>query len=381
MREAAQLGCNVILLTVEKLANADWPRDILSQVVLMPENLTPDQVLNTVTYLSRTHKIDRIVALDEFDLEVAALLREHMRLPGMGETATRYFRDKLAMRTGARVHGIPVPSFTGVFNHDDLRVFLQEVPGPWLLKPRTNASAIGIKSIDTADQLWPILETLGDLQSHYVLERFVPGDIFHAEGVTWNGKVLFCAPYQYGQPPMQTMHQGGIFSTRALDPGSPDAIAITKLHSQVIQALGLISGVTHTEFIKSQADGTFYFLETAARVGGAFIADVVEHASGLNPWVEWARLEAAALFHREYTLPPIQQNFAGSVICLARQETPDTSAYNDPEVVQRLIRHHHAGLILKSPSAERIVSLIDSYTDRFLTDFCAVEPAPEKPTA
>lgn len=381
MREAAQLGCNVILLTVEKLANADWPRDILSQVVLMPENLTPDQVLNTVTYLSRAHKIDRIVALDEFDLEVAALLREHMRLPGMGETATRYFRDKLAMRTGARVHGIPVPSFTGVFNHDDLRVFLQEVPGPWLLKPRTNASAIGIKSIDTADQLWPILETLGDLQSHYVLERFVPGDIFHAEGVTWNGKVLFCAPYQYGQPPMQTMHQGGIFSTRALAPGSPDAIAITKLHSQVIQALGLISGVTHTEFIKSQADGTFYFLETAARVGGAFIADVVEHASGLNPWVEWARLEAAALFHREYTLPPIQQNFAGSVICLARQETPDTSAYNDPEVVQRLMRHHHAGLILKSPSAERIVSLIDSYTDRFLTDFCAVEPAPEKPTA
>lgn len=381
MREAARLGCNVILLTVEKLANADWPRDILSQVVLMPENLTPDQVLNTVTYLSRAHKIDRIVALDEFDLEVAALLREHMRLPGMGETATRYFRDKLAMRTGARVHGIPVPSFTGVFNHDDLRVFLQEVPGPWLLKPRTNASAIGIKSIDTADQLWPILETLGDLQSHYVLERFVPGDIFHAEGVTWNGKVLFCAPYQYGQPPMQTMHQGGIFSTRALAPGSPDAIAITKLHSQVIQALGLISGVTHTEFIKSQADGTFYFLETAARVGGAFIADVVEHASGLNPWVEWARLEAAALFHREYTLPPIQQNFAGSVICLARQETPDTSAYNDPEVVQRLIRHHHAGLILKSPSAERIVSLIDSYTDRFLTDFCAVEPAPEKPTA
>lgn len=381
MREAAQLGCNVILLTVEKLANADWPRDILSQVVLMPENLTPDQVLNTVTYLSRAHKIDRIVALDEFDLEVAALLREHMRLPGMGETATRYFRDKLAMRTGARVHGIPVPSFTGVFNQDDLRVFLQEVPGPWLLKPRTNASAIGIKSIDTADQLWPILETLGDLQSHYVLERFVPGDIFHAEGVTWNGKVLFCAPYQYGQPPMQTMHQGGIFSTRALAPGSPDAIAITKLHSQVIQALGLISGVTHTEFIKSQADGTFYFLETAARVGGAFIADVVEHASGLNPWVEWARLEAAALFHREYTLPPIQQNFAGSVICLARQETPDTSAYNDPEVVQRLMRHHHAGLILKSPSAERIVSLIDSYTDRFLTDFCAVEPAPEKPTA
>ena len=381
LREAARLGCNLILLTVEKLANADWPQDILSQVVLMPEDLAPVQILNTVTYLARTQRIDRIVALDEFDLDVAALLREHMRLPGMGQTATRYFRDKLAMRAGGLARGVPVPAFIGVFNHSDLRAFMQQVPGPWLLKPRTNASAIGIKFIDAADQLWPILEALGDLQSDYVLERFIPGDIFHAEGVTWNGDVLFCAPYQYGQPPMQTMHQGGIFSTRALAPDSPDAIAIASLHSQVIQALGLISGVTHTEFIKSHADGSFYFLETAARVGGAFIADVVEHASGLNPWVEWARLEAAALFDREYTLPPLQQNFAGSVICLARQEAPDTSAYNDPEVAEHIVRHHHAGLILKSPSPQRISSLIASYTERFLADFCAVEPPPDKPTA
>ncbi len=226
MKEAANLGVNVLLLTVDKLKHADWPRESLTKLITMPEKLTPGQVLNTVSYLARENKIDRIVALDEFDLEVAALLREHMRLPGMGESLTRNFRDKLAMRVRARESGVPVPEFTGVFYYEDLRNFLGNVPGPWLLKPRTNASAIGIRKIEAPDDLWPILDELGDLQSHYLLERFVPGEIFHVEGVTWNGKTVFGAPYKYGKPPMQTMHQGGIFSTRALDRESSDALSL-----------------------------------------------------------------------------------------------------------------------------------------------------------
>ncbi|MBB5338261.1 ATP-grasp domain-containing protein [Tunturiibacter gelidoferens] len=381
MKEAARLGADLLLLTVDKLEHADWPRESLTKLITMPEQLTPEQVLNTVAYLARTNHIDRIVALDEFDLEVAALLREHLRLPGMGESLTRNFRDKLAMRVSAKQKGVPVPEFTGVFNYDDLHSFLDSVSGPWLLKPRTNASAIGIRKIESPNDLWPILDELGDLQSHYVLERFVPGEIFHMEGVTWNGKILFGAPYKYGKPPMQTMHQGGIFSTRALDRESSDALALAAIHQQVIESLGLVSGVTHTEFIKSEADGSFYFLETAARVGGAHIADVVEFASGINPWVEWARIEVATLLNMEYTLPNLKHQYAGSVICLARQEHPDTSTYDAPEIVHRLSRHHHAGLILRADSAERIEELIGQYTHRFLEDFCAIVPPPDKPTA
>jgi biotin carboxylase len=381
LQEAARLGCDVVLLTVDKLANADWPRESLRKLITMPEAMTPGQVLNTVSYLARGQWIDRVVALDEFDLEVAALVREHMRLPGMGESATRFFRDKLAMRERAQQRGVPVPEFTSVFYYDDLRGFMNHVPGPWLLKPRTNASAIGIRKIETPEQLWPILEELGDLQSHYVLERFVPGEIFHVEGITWDGKVLFAAPFKYGKPPMQTMHQGGVFSTRALPRGSSDARGLGKIHGQLIEALGLGYGVTHSEFIKSAADGSFYFLETAARVGGAYIAEVVEFATGLNPWVEWARLEVAALMGRGYVLPAVKPLYAGSVICLARQERPDLSGFDAPEVVQRLQKHHHAGLLVQADSAERVEALVTSYSDRFLEEFCAFEPPPDKPTA
>jgi biotin carboxylase len=381
LEEVARLGVNVVLLTVDKLENAGWPCASISKLFTMPEGLTPGQVLNTVSYLARENRFDRIVALDEFDLEVAALLREHMRIPGMGESLTRHFRDKLAMRVRARQCGVAVPEFTSVFNYADLRNFMGHVPGPWLLKPRTNASAIGIRKIDSPDALWPVLDQLGDLQSHYLLERFIPGEIFHVEGVTWDGRTLFGSAYQYGKPPMQTMHQGGVFSTRTLDRESSDALGLLGMHAHVIESLGLINGVTHTEFIKAHSNGSFYFLETAARVGGAHIAEVVEFASGINPWVEWARIEVAALFHLAYCLPKLKQLYAGSIICLARQERPDTSSYNAPEVVQRLDRHHHAGLIVRANTAARVESLVQEYSDRFLEEFCAIEPAPDKPTA
>ncbi|CAN5422975.1 ATPase [soil metagenome] len=381
LREAHRLGCRVVLLTVEELEGADWPRESLARLVTMPKDLTPAQVVNTVSYLARAENFTRIVALDEFDLEVAALLREHMRLPGMGESATRFFRDKLAMRVKAREGGVAVPEFTSVFNYELLRRFIAEVPGPWLLKPRTNASAIGIKTIQSESQLFAVLDELGDLQSHYVLERFIPGEIFHVEGVTWKGQLQFSVPFQYGTPPMQTMHQGGVFSTRALQWDSSDAKALLALHAAVLAALGLDWGVTHTEFIRSKADGTFYFLETAARVGGAYIAEVVEFATGLNPWVEWARLEAASIFGREYVVPEVHEGYAASVICLARQEHPDTARYSDPEIVKRLDKRHHAGLIVRSNDAGRVTELVEDYSARFLDEFCAVEPVPDRPTA
>jgi biotin carboxylase len=381
IEEVARLGVNVILLTVEKLQHADWPRDSISRFVTMPDGLTPAQILNTVSYLARKNRFHRIVALDEFDLEVAALLREHMRLPGMGESLTRHFRDKLAMRVRARQCGVAVPEFTSIFNYDDIRNFMQHTPGPWLLKPRTNASAIGIRRIETDDALWPILDELGDLQSHYLLERFIPGDIFHVEGITWDGRTLFSSAYQYGKPPMETMHQGGVFSTRGLDRESSETLGLIGMHTHVIESLGLISGVTHTEFIRASSNGSFYFLETAARVGGAHIADVVESASGINPWVEWARIEVSALFHMEYSLPKSKSLYAGSVICLARQQQPDTSGYDAPEVVQRINKHHHAGLIVCAASADRVETLVREYSGRFLEEFCAVEPVPDKPTS
>lgn len=376
MREAARLGCHVMLITTENLRNADWPQDVLNEFHCIPEHLTLQQLINTVTYLARSRKFDRIVALDEFDMEYVAFLREYMRIPGMGVTTTTHFRDKLAMRTEAQRNGILVPEFTSVVNYDDLRAFMSNVPAPWILKPRAEASAVGIRKIQDPEQVWRTLDELGDAQSRYLLERFVPGNIFHVDSITSEREVLFAEVNRYGKPPFQVMHEGGVFTTRTVDRASAEARALVALNKKLVPALGMVRGVTHAEYIQADAGGRFYFLEIAARVGGAFIADLVQHATGINLWAEWARIEVANLRGETYRMPQPKYTYAGSVLCLARTQEPDTTSFDAPEIVLRMKKHHHAGLLVESPDPERIRTLLDDYSQQFFEKFCASAPPP-----
>ena len=379
MRECKRQGCRVLLLTAEKLRNADWPRESLDDTYYLPDEIPLADIVKAVTHLARNEKLDRIVALDEFDMETAATLREHLRIPGMGLTTMRYFRDKLAMRMRALDRKIRVPDFVPVVNHGDIQYYLDHVPGPWVLKPRQEASAIGIKKIHAAEELWPVLEQLGDKQSTYLLEKFVPGDVYHVDSVVSENEVVFSNVSKYGKPPMNVAH-GGVFTTFTVPRGGEDDDALRTTNLDLITALGLVRGVAHAEFIKAQADGQFYFLECAARVGGAYINEMVETATGINLWREWARIEVAG-GDDTYKRPPVREDYSGVILSLARQENPDTSGYNDPEVHMRIRKHHHAGLVLKSSDPHRIPSLLENYARRFAEEFMAVEPLRDKPTA
>ncbi|MBM4188592.1 MAG: ATPase [Gemmatimonadetes bacterium] len=373
---AKRQGWRVLLLTSKSLEHDDWPRESLDDVYYIADVEKrwhmPD-VIKGVSYLARTVRIDRIVALDDFDVEKAAALREHLRVPGMGDTTARYFRDKLAMRTRAKEEGLKIPAFVPVVNHGEIAAFLAETPGPYVLKPRMMAAAIGIRKVATPDEVWSVLERLGDEQSFFVLEQFVPGEVFHVDSLVSDNQVRFAVASQYGTPPLETSHDGRVFTTRTVKRRSPEERALLSFNRTLLKALGLRSGVSHSEFIKSRADGSYYFLETSARVGGAHIVDLIEAATGLNLWAEWARLECREEID-PYRVVPLRREYAGLLVSLARQERPDLSGYDDPEVVWRLDKKHHAGLVVRSPSLPRVETLLASYTERFYQDFFASVP-------
>ncbi|MGO9435770.1 MAG: ATP-grasp domain-containing protein [Terracidiphilus sp.] len=381
LRQCGELGVKPTLLTLDRLRDGDWPRDILEEIVTTPAELSREQILNTVSWMARGRRFDRVAALDEFDQETAAYVREHMRLPGMNLSTANCYRDKLAMRTSARQMGFLVPEFSGIFFYDDLRAYMERVPAPWLLKPRAEASALGIRKIHEPEKLWRTLDELGDEQSHFLLEQFVAGDIFHVDSIVSESKVVFSVAHQYGRPPMQVMHEGGVFTTRTVDRASEDWKNLTELNARLAPSLGMVRGVTHGEYIRAHDDGRFYFLEIAARVGGAYIAELVETATGINLWREWAKLEVADLRGETYTCPEARADYAGSVLCLAKTAEPDTSGFNAPEIVLRLKKHHHAGLIVRSPDPGKVAELLDQYSIEFAEKFMAKMPPPPKPTS
>jgi len=301
-----------------------------------------------------------------------------MRIPGMGDTKVRYFRDKLAMREKAHDSGINVPPFVHILNYDTVRAFLKEVPGPWVLKPRSEAASLGIKRIHSAEELWPIIEQQGDKQSSYLLEKMIPGDVYHVDAITSEKQIIFAEAHRYRKPILQITQEGGIFGTHTLPRGGAEEQELLAFHEKLIHTLGLVRVVSHSEFIKGRDDGKLYFLETAARAGGAHITDLVEASTGLNLWEEWAKIEIAQ-GKWAYELPPHRKDYAGLLNSLSQQEVPDTSAYNDPEVWMRLReKTYHAGFILRSERFERIIELMDGYEERMKRDFMAVLPPPTK---
>ena len=382
IRECKSRGHQVVLITKEKMLGEDWPRESLDDLIALPNDADTDLFIHLVGMLARQTRIDRVVALEEFDVLTAAQIRDHFGLSGQPCASARLFRDKGAMGDKAREAGINVPEFVPLLNYNDIRSFMERVPAPWIVKPRSDVSAIGIRKVKEPTEVWQVFdelerrERLRERAAHHLLARFVEGEVFHVDSLVSNGRVIFAGANQYGRPPMEVAHKGGAYISHTVHRNSPDERTLLASNRKLIRTLGLKEGAAHAEFIKSAADGKFYFLEIAARVGGAYIAEVLEAASGVNLWREWAKIELAD--GKVGSITPARKEYAGIVLSLAKQERPDTSAYNDPEIVYRVKKKHHAGLIVRSPKLERVQELLQTYSLRFAEDFAAFLPALER---
>ncbi|MDQ2937537.1 MAG: ATP-grasp domain-containing protein [Acidobacteriota bacterium] len=404
MRECKRLGCQVTLITKEKMLNEHWPHESLDDLIAVPNDAGPPLFIDLISFLARKAKPDRVIALEEFDVMTAALIREHFCLAGMLSSTAKTFRDKFRMAEEAKAAGIDVPEFVPLINPDDVREFMVRVPPPWIIKPRSDVSAIGIRKVNDPEEVWRAIdqfnerEQLRERASYYLLAQFIPGEVFHVDSIVNDGRVIFAGANRYGRPPLEVAHQGGAYISRTVAHRSEDEKKLFQISRKLIKALGLERGAAHAEFIKSDADGRFYFLEIAARVGGAYIADVLEAASGLNLWREWARIEVEDIQAKQklksgqkrdregpgtkqkpnHKVTPTRNEYAGIVLSLAKQEYPDTTSYDDPEIVYRVKKRHHAGLIVRSKKLERVEDLLAEYAMRFAEDFIAVEPPLEK---
>ncbi|MDT7807274.1 MAG: hypothetical protein QOJ70_1087 [Acidobacteriota bacterium] len=384
LRECKRQGAHVSLLTRERTAREAWPHDSLDGAHYLPDSAGAELVIHAAAHLCREHRIHTLIALEEFDVITAALAREHLRLPGMDSSRARLFRDKLAMRVRARDESLRVPEFVPLFNYQQIGEYMERVPPPWVIKPRSDVSASGIHKLEDSEQVWRAIEALDarealqDRSTYYLLEKFVPGEVFHVDSLVEDGEVIFSGASRYGRPPMSVAQEGGVFTTHTIGYDSAEHAELARLNAALLRALGLRRGAAHAEFIRGTEDGEFYFLEVAARVGGAYIAETLEAASGHNLWREWARVEVAhARGERIGPLAP-RREYAGIALSLARQEWPDTSAYDDPEIVFRVHKPNHVGLVVRSQNLERVSELLNEYAERFAHDFSAYVSPPAR---
>ncbi len=374
-----ELGHQVFLVTSENQRHKPWPWEAIDEAFYMSESdgrvWNIDHLIRGTAYVFQSKGIDKIIALDDYDVSKAALLREEFRSPGMGQTTARHFFDKLAMRMQAQRHEIPVPGFSALFNDADIQTFLDSSEGPWLVKPRMDAGALGIRKIGSAEDFWKWSEEHQDLRHKYLIEEFKPGAVYHVDSLSDQYKVLFSRASRYLQPPFEVAHGGGIFRSQTIDVMDPETKELTQLNQKVLKAFGMNFGASHSEYIKS--DRGFVFLETSARVGGAHLAEMVYFATDVNLWNEWARLESAKLSGAKYKAPKAKKSNAGIVVTLSNAEHPDYNKYAADDICWTLDKSYHVGMIVNGKSEQGIKQRLDDLTERITRDYATSVPLKE----
>lgn len=221
-----------------------------------------DQILRL---LSGKPRPDRVVALSEYDLMTAALLRQAWHIPGPTPDQTRLVTDKIAMKAAVSAAGIRRPGYLAT-------PFMEEPSwhGPTVLKPRSGASSSGVRVFDTPQA------AMKQAQPDEEIEEWVAGDILHIDGVIAPGLGLIglqasrylgtCLAYVSGEPLGSVQVDG------------PSDLA--EWTSRCLAAVGLESGPFHLEAIESPHGLTF--LEIGARVGGADVTTAHRLTTGVD---------------------------------------------------------------------------------------------------
>ena len=93
-----------------------------------------------------------------------------------------------------------------MLNHKEIGEFADKVPFPYMIKPRMLAGAHGLKKLHNKEEMWNRINNLGDEQSFFLMERFIPGNIYHVDSIIYERR-RFAIASQYGKPPFEVAHE------------------------------------------------------------------------------------------------------------------------------------------------------------------------------
>lgn len=259
---------------------ADGLDPSLFRNVTVCDSLGFEEVRNVCGWLVREYAAERIVAVHEKVMLLAAELRTEYGLPGLDADTARLFRDKVRMKQAVLDAGAArVPAFAPLRDPADLAA-LDWSTGRKVVKSCFGAGSQDVHVVDTRAQAEALVRGLDLSHDAWEVEEFVEGPMYHCDAVVQDGGVRFAAVSEYLSKPGD-FTPGGIGGSVLLHPDEPLHRRVLELNEKVLRALGLEEGVTHLEVFHT-AEDELVFCEVAARPGGGGIDRIIEHSYGIN---------------------------------------------------------------------------------------------------
>jgi hypothetical protein len=260
-----------------------------AEVVTVSDYSDDDAVLDAARAAARRHRPRAILALAEFDVERAALLRSEFNLPGLDINAAAAYRDKILMKKYARAAGIRVPDFAPVSSADEIAGFMASHPGRVVVKPRGGSGATGVHILDTPEQA---ADLAGVVSSQpYEVEEFVEGVLHHVDAFRVFGVPVAAVASRYTGQGCLDHWADAPFGSRTLDTADPVAEYLVHETWRLVDALPSPRTVcVHAEFFVTDS-GEIVLCEVAARIAGGPIPRMLREVLGIDPRELWARVE------------------------------------------------------------------------------------------
>jgi hypothetical protein len=278
---------------------------------------------------------DAIYSTDEGGVVAAAALGKMFDVPSIPPDVAALFRDKSLAKATLRAAGVDTAQFVVI---DDLCDVPEDFSVPFekaVLKPVAGGATYYASIIESRADMRAAVERARDRRRFrtFILEEFVPGQEWHADGVVFGGELQFVSVGGYRKSCLNTISSNEWMRTYVFDPVADAEVyeRVTPFAERVLRTLGLADGVFHMELFHDADLDRLVFGECAARRGGVFIEEEVSRKFGVS------LAEAAvqcALGVRPVLEPEVRPGVVGSVFL-----------------------PYSPGVLVATPSAEDLVSL------------------------
>ena len=261
----------------------------MSDYLEVPSLFDEDDVVRRVHAWLRGRSVDRVLANWEPLVLTAARLRELFGMPGMSVDTVRGFRDKQLMKERVAAAGVRVPRSARARSIAEVRVALEQIGLPAILKPISGAGSADTYRIETSADLERVLPMLRHVEE-VSCEEFITGTEYTYDTVCVGGAPVYESVTQYLPNALEMRSQEWVspIMLSVRDLAQPHVQAGMALGRQVLTALGMGDGMTHMEwFLKP--DGEVVFGEIACRPGGACVVDLMNYTGDIDLFREWAR--------------------------------------------------------------------------------------------
>ncbi len=343
----------------------------LDDYLHVPRSLDEADVTRRLEQWLRGRWLDAVETNWEPLTLLAADLRARWGLPGMRRDAVIGFRDKVAMRERVAAAGIRVPKSTRVRSVREAWEAAERIGFPLIFKPIAGAGSADTWAARSREELEAVLARTARVPEASV-EELVEGDEYTYETICADGVPLYESCTRYYPNVLEARKNESIspIIMTLRDRESPNLADAVAMGRRAIAALGMGTGFTHMEWFRSR-DGDAVFGEIACRAPGASMVDLMNYASDVDLFVEWARAVV-----EKRVLAPREQKYHAAIVFFRANGQGRVSGYQGLDAFLSRYREHVARVDFLPIGATR-----RDWTQTFLADGNLVVRHPEHDTA